>query len=65
MSLQLSPELRKKGYATECVAKLSKKLLEDYEYCVLFTDLGNPTSNSIYQKIGYKPVMDVDLYKFD
>jgi len=59
------PELRKKGYATECVAKLSKKLLEDYEYCVLFTDLGNPTSNSIYQKIGYKPVMDVDLYKFD
>ncbi len=59
------PEQRCKGYATECVAKLSEKLLEEYEYCVLFTDLANPTSNSIYQKIGYEPVMDVDLYKFD
>ena len=59
------PELRRKGFATECVAKLSKKLLEEFEYCVLFTDLANPTSNSIYQKIGYKPVMDVDLYKFN
>jgi len=58
------PKLRRKGYATECVAKLTKKLLEEYEYCVLFTDLANPTSNSIYQKIGYKPVLDVDLYKF-
>ena len=58
------PVLRCNGYATECVAKISQKLLEDYEYCVLFKDLANPTSNSIYQKIGYKPVMDVDLYKF-
>lgn len=58
------PELRCKGYATECVAKLSQKLLEEFKYCVLFTDLANPTSNSIYQKIGYKPIMDVDLYKF-
>ena len=58
------PELRRKGFATECVAKLSQKLLEEHDYCVLFTDLANPTSNSIYQKIGYRPVMDVDLYKF-
>jgi predicted GNAT family acetyltransferase len=58
------PELRKRGYGTECVAKLSKKLLEEFDYCVLFTDLANPTSNSIYQKIGYRPIMDVDLYKF-
>ena len=26
---------------------------------VLFTDLANPISNSIYQRIGYRPVMDV------
>ena len=26
--------------------------------CVLYTDLANPTSNSIYQRIGYEPVGD-------
>ena len=57
--------LRKKGYATECVAKLSKHLLEvGNRYCFLFTDLSNPTSNSIYQKIGYQPVIDESHYKF-
>ncbi|MFX0030600.1 MAG: GNAT family N-acetyltransferase [Candidatus Hermodarchaeota archaeon] len=59
------PHLRGKGYATECVAKLSKLLLEEgNKYCFLFTDLSNPTSNSIYQKIGYRPIMDVDEYHF-
>ncbi|MHA2392537.1 MAG: GNAT family N-acetyltransferase [Promethearchaeota archaeon] len=59
------PALRRKGYATECVAKLSNLLLEEgYEYCFLFTDLSNPTSNSIYQKIGYRPVIDVDEIHF-
>jgi len=59
------PSLRRKGYATECVAKLSKQLLEEgNKYCFLFTDLSNPTSNSIYQKIGYKPVIDENHYKF-
>ena len=59
------PELRRKGYATECVAKLSKRLLEEgNKFCFLFTDLMNPISNSIYQKIGYRPVIDVDEYKF-
>ncbi len=57
--------LRNQGYATECVAKLSQILLEEgNNFCFLFTDLMNPTSNSIYQKIGYRPVIDVDEYKF-
>ncbi|GAG73668.1 unnamed protein product, partial [marine sediment metagenome] len=34
------------------------------KYCFLFTDLSNPTSNSIYQKVGYKPVIDENHYKF-
>lgn len=25
---------------------------------MLYTDLANPTSNSIYQRIGYRPVID-------
>ena len=59
------PDLRRRGYATECVAKLSKQLLEEgNDYCFLFTDLANPISNSIYQKIGYRPVIDLDQYKF-
>ncbi|MFX0004741.1 MAG: GNAT family N-acetyltransferase [Candidatus Hermodarchaeota archaeon] len=59
------PSLRRRGYATECVAKLSKLLLEEgNDYCFLFTDLNNPISNSIYQKIGYHPVIDENHYKF-
>ena len=59
------PALRRRGYATECVANLSKHILEEgNQFCILFTDLANPISNSIYQKIGYKPIIDVDEYEF-
>lgn len=59
------PEYRRKGYGTEVVAKLSKKILDEgKKYCFLFTDLANPTSNKIYQKIGYQPIIDIDVYKF-
>ncbi len=50
-------EHRGKGYATSCVLLLTKKLLSDgYSFCSLYTDLSNPTSNSIYMKIGYVPI---------
>lgn len=53
------PYLRGRGYATSCVAQLSRLLLDQgNRYCVLFTDLANPVSNSIYQQIGYRPVCD-------
>ena len=59
------PHFRRNGYATECVAKLSKLLLEEgNKFCFLFTDLANPISNSIYYKIGYRPVIDLDQYNF-
>ncbi|MFZ5354521.1 MAG: GNAT family N-acetyltransferase [Bacillota bacterium] len=59
-------EHKRKGYATACVAALSQKLLDDgNKFCTLFTDLANPTSNSIYMKIGYKPICDFDSYKFE
>jgi predicted GNAT family acetyltransferase len=60
------PKYRQQGYASSCVAALSQSLLDrGKKYCFLFTDLANPTSNSIYQKIGYQPVWDVDSYLFD
>lgn len=59
------PRHRKKGYATSCVAKLSAELLErGYKFCTLFTDLKNPVSNGIYQKIGYEAVCDFNQYDF-
>jgi uncharacterized protein len=59
------PELRGKGYASACTAAVSQLLLDSgRQFCFLFTDLSNPTSNSIYQKIGYRPVLDVDMYEF-
>ncbi len=58
-------EFRGKGYATSLVAALSRKILESgKKFCCLYTDLLNPTSNSIYQKIGYEPVCDWNVYRF-
>ena len=59
------PEYRGMGYASNCVAALSQLLLEEgWQYCSLFTDLSNPISNSIYQKMGYRPVCDFNEYVF-
>ena len=60
------PEQRGRGYASACVAILSQHLLESGRtFCFLFTDLANPTSNHIYQTVGYDPVNDVDVYTFE
>lgn len=48
------PGYRRMGYATNSVALLTQKLLDDgWKFTALFTDLNNPISNNIYQKIGY------------
>lgn len=60
------PEHRGRGYASACVAALSQLLLDGgRRFCFLFTDLANPTSNHIYQTIGYEPVIDVTMYRFE
>jgi len=59
------PHYRGKGYATAMVASLCTLLLkEDYQFCGLFTDLKNPTSNNIYQKVGFYPICDFDEILF-
>ena len=49
--------LRRRGYATALVAEVSRDLLaRGHRFCFLYTDLANPTSNAIYQGIGYRLV---------
>jgi GNAT superfamily N-acetyltransferase len=58
-------EHRRQGYASACTAALSQYLLDTgFKFCFLFTDLKNPTSNKIYQEIGYQAVSDVARYDF-
>ena len=60
------PELRRRGYASAAVWALSKKLLESgRKFVFLFTDLNNPTSNKIYQQMGYQPVCDINEVDFE
>ncbi len=59
------PTLRRHGYASACVAELSQRILDSGKsFCTLFTDLANPTSNAIYQKIGYQPLCDFREIRF-
>ena len=54
------PRHRRRGYATALVAQVSRQVLESgFSHCVLYTDLANPTSNSIYRRLGYRPLLDV------
>jgi len=53
------PERRGRGYGTAVTAAASQRLLDaGVEEVLLYTDLANPVSNSIYQHIGYRPVED-------
>ncbi|MGW0612802.1 GNAT family N-acetyltransferase [Streptomyces sp. NPDC002788] len=57
--------LRRRGYAGAVTAEVSRAALAaGAEEVVLFTDLANPTSNGLYQRIGYRPVADFTVYDF-
>jgi predicted GNAT family acetyltransferase len=59
------PELRGRGYASACVAALSEQALASGKrFCTLYTDLANPTSNSIYQRLGYRRIGDSVMIAF-
>ena len=65
------PELRGHGYATALTAELSQRLLDGRlfeggrRFCFLYTDLANPTSNAIYERIGYRRVAESAEVVFD
>ena len=55
------PENRCRGYASALVADLTRDQLDrGRAFVYLYADRTNPTSNSIYQKIGYRRVADSD-----
>lgn len=60
------PEHRRHGYASALVTAISRLILDlGKRYVFLYTDQANPTSNHIYQAIGFEPVGDVDEYRFE
>jgi GNAT superfamily N-acetyltransferase len=52
-------EQRGRGYASAAVAGVSQLLLDRGVRVCLFTDQANPTSNRIYEALGYRPVVDM------
>ena len=66
VSLVYTPkDERKKGYARTLVKAISRELLKDFNFCVLYTDMMNPTSNKIYKEIGYERIADSVHLGFD
>jgi RimJ/RimL family protein N-acetyltransferase len=59
------PELRGHGYAGAATAVVSQAALDaGLRDVVLYTDLANPTSNGLYQRLGYHPVEDRVMLSF-
>lgn len=59
------PEHRQNGYATACVSHISNQIQDDGCSCILYSDLNNPASNSIYRKIGYNAIAEIIQYRFE
>lgn len=57
------PEARRQGYATSLVSELAEEILvSGKRFACLFTDADNPTSNHIYESIGFRYVCSYDAY---
>lgn len=58
------PENRNRGYAGAIVSETSDQILSAGKRPILYTQLHNPTSNSIYRRIGYTAVAESVAYRF-
>lgn len=59
------PEHRARGYAGAATAAVTRAALDaGATDVVLFTDLSNPTSNALYQRLGYTPIEDRRTVEF-
>lgn len=58
--------LRGRGYAGAVTAAAGEAALRaGAQQVVLFADLANPTSNALYQRLGYRPVADFASLSFE
>ncbi|MGI5405000.1 GNAT family N-acetyltransferase [Streptomyces sp. CA-135486] len=58
-------DLRGRGYAGAVTAEVSRAALAaGASDVVLFADLSNPTSNALYQRLGYRTLTDWAVYDF-
>jgi len=58
------PEHRRRGYAAAVVEALSRRILAGRNRCILYADLANPVSNSVYRRVGYRAVTEILSYEF-
>jgi predicted GNAT family acetyltransferase len=59
-------QFRKRGYASAVTAGVTQAMLDSgKKFCVLYTDLSNPTSNKIYQDVGYREVAASKYFSFE
>lgn len=58
------PPHRRHGYGSAVTAHVTHSLIEKGARVMLFTDAANPTSNSIYQAIGYRLVDELVEVRF-
>jgi hypothetical protein len=59
------PEHRRRGFGGAATTVSTQAALDDGATdVVLFTDLANPTSNALYQRLGYRPVEDRAVVNF-
>lgn len=59
------PAERRKGYASAVTAAVTQRMFDEgYQMCFLYTDATNPTSNAIYQRVGYEPRGESAMWRF-
>ena len=59
------PDLRARGYAAAATSTVTRQALDSgATEVVLFTDILNPTSNALYQRLGYRPIEDRTVLGF-
>jgi hypothetical protein len=65
-SVYTPPPLRNQGHARRCVAALTQRMLADgRRFCLLYADRANPASNAVYRRVGYRPVSDSAMWRFE
>ncbi len=58
-SVYTPPAQRGRGWASNAVAEVSRRIQAEGARACLFTDQANPASNKIYAALGYRPVADM------